>query len=111
MGAQTATLIAALTSVVTLGLNTRLAILKEKRLQLWQQELERLIDLGEISGVAQELALNYASPEILDKEFPPLHDKLRNSAGRFGRYPKTLHSNSRVKSCLRCHSGRKGKIW
>lgn len=91
MDAQTVTLIAAiiaaLTSVVTLWLNARLAILKEKRLLLWQQELERIIELEEIAGVAQELALSYASPEVLDREFSPLHDKLRHSAGRFGRYP------------------------
>ena len=83
-----AALIAALTSIVTLGLNTRLAILKEKRMLLWQKELDRLLELEETAGVAQEIALSYASAEVLEKEFPPLHDQLRHAAGRFGRYPE-----------------------
>ena len=82
-----AALIAALTSVITLGLNSRLAVLREKRMLLWQKELERLYELEEKAGIAQELALSYASAEVLEKEFPPLRDELRHSAGKFGRYP------------------------
>lgn len=92
MDVQTATLIAALiaalTSIVTLGLNTRLTILKEKRLLLWQKELDRLMELEELAGLAQEIALSYASPESLETEFPPLHNQLRHAAGKFGRYPE-----------------------
>ena len=78
-----AALIAALTSVITLGLNSRLAVLREKRMLIWQKELERLYELEEKAGIAQELALSYASAEVLEKEFPPLRDELRHSAGKF----------------------------
>ncbi|MDZ8120554.1 hypothetical protein [Pontiella agarivorans] len=87
-----AALIASLTSVVTLGLNTRLAIMREKRMLLWEKELERLHHLEEISGMAKEIALCHADPEVLQKEFPPLYDELRQSAGRFGRYPQLANS-------------------
>ena len=87
-----AALVAALTSIVTLGLNTRLAILKEKRMLLWQQELVRLLELEELAGMAQELAGSYSSPEVLEKEFRPLHDRLRQASGRFGRYPSLANA-------------------
>ncbi|WP_415888178.1 hypothetical protein ACMXYV_09095 [Neptuniibacter sp. SY11_33] len=83
-----AALIAALTSIVSLGLNSRLAVMREKRMMLWEKELQRLHDLEEKAGIAQEIALSCASPEIIEKEFHPLHDELRHAAGRFGRYPE-----------------------
>ena len=87
-----AALIAALTSIITLGLNTRLALLREKRMLLWEKELERLSELEEKAGIAQEIALSYASAEVMEKEFPPLHDELRHMAGKFGRYPELAKS-------------------
>jgi hypothetical protein len=32
---------------------------------LWEKELDRLADLEEMAGIAQELALSYANPEFL----------------------------------------------
>lgn len=94
-----AALIAALTSVVTLGLNARLALLRERRMLLWQKELERLTEVEEWAGIAQEVSLSYASPQVLEAEFKPIHDKLRLAAGRFGRYPKLAAAP--VQLCLR----------
>ena len=47
-----AAVIAALTSIGSLLLNTRLAIRKEQRLLLWGKEFDRLIELEEMAGVA-----------------------------------------------------------
>lgn len=82
-----AALIAALTSIVTLGLNARLAILREKRMLIWEKEVQRLHELEEKAGVIQEIALSYANPNLLEQEFFPLHDEMRHAAGKFGRYP------------------------
>ena len=96
MSAQEATLIAAaiaaLSSVVTLFLNARFALLKEQRLLLWQKELDRLLETEELAGQAQELAKSYSGPEVLKEEFPPLHDQLRQRAGRLGRYPELVQA-------------------
>ena len=61
-----AAVIAALTSIGSLLLNTRLAIRKEQRMLVWEKELDRLTELEEMAGIAQELALSYASAENLN---------------------------------------------
>lgn len=94
-----AAIIAALTSIGSLLLNTRLAIRKEQRMLLWEKELDRLVELEEMAGIAQELALSYASAQVLEAEFKPLHDKLRHSAGRFGRYPDLAKSIRELNHC------------
>jgi hypothetical protein len=82
-----AAIIAAITSIATLLLNSRLTIRREKRMMLWEKELERLLELEENAGKVQEIALSYSSNEVMESEFKPLHDWLRHAAGRFGRYP------------------------
>jgi hypothetical protein len=94
-----AAIIAALTSIGSLLLNTRLAIRKEQRMLLWEKELDRLTEQEEMAGIAQELALSYASGEVLETEFKPIHDKLRHSAGRFGRYPDLAKSIRELNHC------------
>jgi hypothetical protein len=94
-----AAIIAALTSIGSLLLNTRLAIRKEQRMLLWGKELDRLAELEEMAGIAQELALSYANPQVLEVEFKPIHDKLRHSAGRFGRYPDLAKSIRELNYC------------
>jgi hypothetical protein len=94
-----AAIIAALTSIGSLVLNTRLAINKEKRMLLWEKELNRLAELEEMAGIAQELALSSADPKVIEAEFKPIHDKLRHSAGRFGRYPDLAKSIRELNHC------------
>jgi len=81
-----AALIAALTSVITLGLNSRLVLLREKRMLLWQKELDRILEVEEVAGKAVEIALSHSSSEVIEAEFVPLHSWLRHAAGRFSRY-------------------------
>jgi hypothetical protein len=81
-----AALIAALTSIITLGLNTRLAILKEKRMILWENELNRLLKLEELVGVVREIAKSFHVKEEMEKRFQPIHKQLEVAAGEFGRY-------------------------
>jgi hypothetical protein len=82
-----AALFAAIMSLISLLLNARLTLLREKRMLLWQKELDRILELEEAAGVAKEIALSYSSPSVLEAEFPPYHDKIRHAAGQFGRYP------------------------
>jgi hypothetical protein len=46
-----AAIIAAITSVASLVLNSRLIVLREKRIMLWQKELDRLLELEKDFGV------------------------------------------------------------
>src|SRR5215470_20252632 len=95
----TASVIAAVTSIGSLFLNTRLAIRKEQRMLLWEKELDRLMELEEMAGMVQEIALRYIREEIIETELKPLQDKLRQAAGRFGRYPDLAKSIRELNHC------------
>ena len=80
--------IAAVSSIITLIFNHVLDLRKQKKISQWQLDFERLNNLEELAGKAKELALSYASPEIVESEFKPIHDSLRHEAGKLARYPK-----------------------
>jgi hypothetical protein len=79
--------IAAVTSLASLILNTKLTLSREKRSLLWQKELKRLTELEEKAGEAHEIAMSFSGQEVREREFVPLHNWLRHAAGRFSRYP------------------------
>lgn len=79
--------IALISSIVTLYLNTRLALSKEKRVLLWKREVERLFEIEELAGMAQECALDYKLSEKKREGYMELRGRLESAAGRVGRYP------------------------
>jgi hypothetical protein len=83
-----AAVIAAITSVAGLILNSKLLINREKLMLLWQKELDRIFDLEEIAGTAVEIATTHKDSDRLTKYFLPIYDKLDEASGRFGRYPE-----------------------
>ncbi|WP_353566729.1 hypothetical protein [Haloferula sargassicola] len=84
--------IAALTSVISLLLNTRLTLTREKRSVLWKREVERLFEIEELAGQAQEYALDYRPTESKKERFAPMRERLELSAGRVSRYPELAKS-------------------
>ena len=84
--------VAAVSSVITLLLNHILDLRKQKKMSQWQLDFERLSQLEELAGKAKELALSYASPEVVEAEFVPIHDTLRHEAGKLSRYPKLANT-------------------
>ncbi|PSU33501.1 hypothetical protein [Photobacterium lutimaris] len=83
-----AAIVAACTSIVSLVFNSKLTILREKRMLLWSKELDRINELEEKAGLAVEIVLNYSSPSILKSDYPPVQQDLKYIAGRFARYPE-----------------------
>ncbi|WP_426358225.1 hypothetical protein ACPUVO_17575 [Pseudocolwellia sp. HL-MZ19] len=83
-----AAIIAAFTSILSLFLNSRLTFNREKRTLRWNKEIERLQNLEEKIGLAQEIVSVYTGVEKLKNDFIPLHEELEYIAGRFARYPE-----------------------
>jgi siroheme synthase (precorrin-2 oxidase/ferrochelatase) len=83
-----AAVIAAITSITGLILNSKLLINREKRMLLWQKELDRIFELEEIAGTAVEIATMHKDSDRLTKYFLPTYDKLDEASGRFARYPE-----------------------
>jgi hypothetical protein len=83
-----AALLAAFTSIVSLFLNSKLTFNREKRTLRWNKEIERLQNLEEQIGLAQEVVSVYTHVEKLKADFIPLYEDLEYVAGRFARYPE-----------------------
>lgn len=77
---------ALLSSIITLILNTKLTTSKEKRVLLWKREVERLFDIEELAGAAQECALDYRPVEAKKESYKELRGKLDSAAGRISRH-------------------------
>lgn len=85
--------IAAMASVVTLLLNTKLTINREKRKALWDKEIDKFIELEEIAGKITEDLLSYSCRDEDDKkEYYSNAAYLRIAAGKFRRYPEVLQA-------------------
>ncbi|MCJ8350615.1 hypothetical protein [Moritella sp.] len=83
-----AAILAAFTSILSLFLGSKLTFNREKRTLRWNNEIERLQNLEEQIGIAQEVVSVYTSVEKLRADFIPLHENLEYVAGRFARYPE-----------------------
>ena len=92
-GTVIAASIAAIASIITLALNTRLTLNREKRRALWDKELERFVELEEVAGKITEDLMSHRCREEDDKEVFYQHMQyLRVAAGRFRRYPAVAQS-------------------
>lgn len=96
MDQQTVTLIAAVFaavgSVTSLLLNSRITLNRERRLVLWRKEVDRLIDLEELAGRMVEDIGSYRSLESIRDRIASEFEQLEAMAGRMARYPKVRQS-------------------
>lgn len=96
MNAQMTTLIAAiiaaLASICTLILTSRLAIKKERRQQIWQKEIDRFFALEELAGQVTEIVGSYKPLDIVQDELEPLLHQLDTCTGRFRRYREVMQA-------------------
>lgn len=88
LGTLCAASIAAAASVITLFLNSRLTVNRERRLQLWQKELDRFFELEELAGRLTQQLGGHDSIENRGKELSQELEQLKIAAGRFRRYPE-----------------------
>ncbi len=82
-----AALMAAITSIISLVLSSRLTLNRDKRMTSWSKEVERLHQLEEQIGIAMEVVSVYTGIDEKKKDYIPLHDDLKYVAGKFSRYP------------------------
>ncbi|QUM75534.1 hypothetical protein HWV00_04395 [Moritella sp. 24] len=54
----------------------------------WNKEIERLQNLEEQIGIAEDVVSVYSCVEKLRSDFVPLHENLGYVAGKFARYPE-----------------------
>jgi hypothetical protein len=92
MDQQTVTLIAAVIaaafSVVSLLLNSRITLDRERRLVLWRKEVDRLIELEELAGRLVEDIGSYRSFDSMRDRIGSQLEHLEAMAGRMARYTK-----------------------
>lgn len=92
MDQQTMTLIAAMiaavVSIVSLLLNSRITLDRERRLVLWRKEVDRLFELEELAGRLVEDIGSYHSLERMRDRLASQLERLEDMAGRMARYPK-----------------------
>jgi hypothetical protein len=92
MDQQTITLIAAMiaavVSIVSLLLNSRFTLDRERRLVLWRKEVDRLIELEELAGRLVEDIGSYRSLKSMRDRLVSQLELLEAMAGRMARYPK-----------------------
>lgn len=90
MTPETAALIAAaialVASLVSLYVNSRLTLARERRQQLWQYDLEQIRGIEELAGRITELLSGYPSVEKLEGVFPGLVGQFEQTMGRLLRY-------------------------
>ena len=85
--------IAAIVSIVTLLLNTKLTINREKRKALWDKEIDKFMELEEVAEKVTEDLLCYRCREEDEKqEYFDNAAYLRIAAGKFHRYPEVLQA-------------------
>ena len=85
--------IAAVASIVTLLLNTKLTINREKRKALWDREIDNFMKLEEVAGKITEDLLSYRCRNEDEKnEYFSNATYLRIATGKFRRYPEVLQA-------------------
>lgn len=92
--------IAALASIASLILSTRLTYDKEKRRILWVKEFDKFMELEETAGILTEDLLSYNCRTDEEKnEYYKKASFIRNSAGRFMRYPGVSKAIRELSHC------------
>ncbi|MFM5679043.1 hypothetical protein ACET57_18790 [Aeromonas veronii] len=84
--------LAAVTSIITLVLNSKLTLHKEKRMVIWEKEIERFQLLEEKLGLIQEIVIRHSHVETLNEDFATHHDELKYLAGSYCRHPELAKS-------------------
>ncbi len=79
--------IAAVASLASLFLNSRLTFDRERRQTLFRNEIDRLFAVEELAGSAMELIASYAPVEAKRQRVAELLVELDEFAGRLARYP------------------------
>jgi hypothetical protein len=106
MDQQTVTLIAAviaaIVSAVSLLLNSRFTLNRERRLVLWRKEVDRLIELEEVAGKLVEDIGSYRSLESMRDRISCQMEQLEAMAGRMGRYPNVRQAVRDLHNVLSC---------
>jgi hypothetical protein len=82
-----AAIIAAIGSITTLLLNSRLTLDREQRLVLWRKEVDRLIELEELAGRLVEDVGSYRSINAIQDQLASQFQQFDAIAGRLARYP------------------------
>jgi hypothetical protein len=89
---QTVTLIAAtvaaVVTVVSLLLNARITLDRERRLVIWRKEVDRLFELEELAGRLVEDVGSYRPLDQMRERLVNQFEQLEALAGRLARYPK-----------------------
>lgn len=90
MSSETAALIAAaiaaVASLVSLYVNSKLTLARERRQQLWQYDLEQIRGIEQLAGRIAEVLGGYPSVEKLELLFPELIGEYESNMGRLRRY-------------------------
>lgn len=101
---QTATLIsaavAALASLSSLFVTSFLVARRERRQQVFEVELKRLIDVEELAGRTTEVFCGYSNVDTLNQEASHLLPALDVAAGRLRRYSKVCQSLRDVRNAV-----------
>ena len=91
MTTQTATLmaaaVAAVASLISLLVTSKLVARREKRHEVFQSELKRLIEVEELAGRLTETFSAYLGLEDLNQRASELLPAVQVAAGRLRRYP------------------------
>lgn len=77
---------AALASLASLVLTSRLTFDRERRQALIRKEIDRMFEVEELAGRVLELSASYVSVEAKLERLPKLFEELDDSAGRLARY-------------------------
>lgn len=80
--------IAAVVSLVSLYVNSRLTISRERRQQLWQYDLEQIRGVEQLAGRIAEILGRLYSPNRIDASHTNLMAQFENQIGRLRRYKR-----------------------
>jgi len=83
-----AAIIAAIASIMTLLLNSRLTLDREQRLVLWRKEVERIVELEELAGKLVEDIGSYRALDGMSDRLSSQFQQLDAMAGRLACYPQ-----------------------
>ncbi|NVO61454.1 hypothetical protein [Photobacterium damselae] len=87
-----AAVIAALTSIFSLVLGSSLTFSREKKKLVWEMQIERIQDLEDQVGIAQEIVMKHRSTQQIKEEYLQISEELKLLPGRFARYPHLAKS-------------------
>ncbi len=94
--------VGSLFSVLAMILNSRLTQGRERRQQVWQTEINRIVDLEERAGQLAELVGSYRTPEEVRQDAALAMRRLESDAGRFRRHTPIMQAIRDLHNGLSC---------